>query len=61
MNSVEKEIYKNMLDNLAANHVLTPFFTGRLLLMLGNKKYNHRVKRHITDFISILSLTDSEQ
>ena len=56
MATIEKEIYKNMLDKLVSNNVLTQFFADQMASFIEHKKYGYKVKRYITELVSLLSL-----
>lgn len=59
MSSVEKEIYKSMLAKLASNNVLTPFFADQMGTVIDHKKHGYKVKRHITELVSLLTLFET--
>ena len=59
MNSVEKEIYTSMLAKLVANNVLTSSFADQMGTVTDHKKHGYKVKRHITELVSLLSLFEA--
>jgi hypothetical protein len=59
MFQTEKQIYISMVDKLISSNLITQRLGDQLKQMLEDKKYIYKVKKHISDLLSLLSSIES--
>jgi hypothetical protein len=59
MFETEKQIYISMVDKLISSNLITQRLGDQLKQMLEDKKYIYKVKKHISDLLSLLSSIES--